>query len=110
MKYGARIKDLLSDKDLKQKTLAKELNLTESTLSNYITQRTDMPPEILAGIAERLSVTTDYILGLSDDPSPPFPVSGSERVMLEQFRQLTREQRELILQNIKLMGEQNRRK
>lgn len=109
MNYGARIKDLLGDRDLKQKALAKALNLTESTLSNYITQRTDMPLEVLAQIAAYLSVTTDYLLGLTGDPLPPFPVSAGERAMLERFRALTGAQKELILQNIELMNRQNQR-
>lgn len=109
MDYGARIKDLLGDQDLKQKALAKELNLSESTLSNYITQRSDIPPEVLAKIAERLSVTTDYLLGLTDDPKRPFPVSEKERALLEHFRSLSQEQKELVVQSIELMRRQNQR-
>ena len=104
---GTRIKDFLGDRDLKQKALAKELHISESTLSNYITERTDMPSEILVKVAAYLSVTTDYLLGLTDDPNPPYPVSAGERELLDRFRGLSREQKELIVQSIDLMRRQN---
>lgn len=109
MNYGAKIKDLLSDRDQKQKALAKALNLTESTLSNYITQRTEVPLEVLTAIASYLSVTTDYLLGLTDDPAPAFPVSAEERALVNRYRALTAAQRELVEQGMELMEKQNRR-
>ncbi len=109
MSHITRIKDLIADRDIKQKVLAREFNIPESTLSNYLTQRTEMPIEILVKIAGYLSVTTDYLLGLTDDPAPAYPVSAGEREMLERFRSLSREQKELIVQNIELMRKQNQR-
>ncbi len=107
MDYQARIKALIEDTDTRQKSLAAALGLNQSTLSNYVTGRTSTPPEVLAKIAQHFSVTTDYFLGLTDDPNPPYPVSSGERAMLEAFRSLSREQRELILQNIDFMRRQN---
>ena len=72
MSHITRIKDLIADRDIKQKVLAREFNIPESTLSNYLTQRTEMPIEILVKIAGYLSVTTDYLLGLTDDPEPKY--------------------------------------
>ena len=109
MNYGAKIKALIDDNDIKQKRLAAALNLTESTLSNYVTGRTIIPPDVLVRIADYFSVTTDYLLGRSDSPLPPFSVSTSEQSLIEHFRTLGKEQKELILQNIDLMTQQNRR-
>lgn len=109
MNYGAKIKDLLGDRDQKQKALAKALNLSESTLSNYITQRTELPLEVLAQVASHFSVTTDYLLGLTGDPAPPFPVSPEERILVSRYRALTGAQRELVDQGMELMEKQNRR-
>ena len=109
MDYGARIKDLITDKDMKQKALAKILNITDDILSNYITGRTTTPPEVMAGVASYFSVTTDYLLGLTDDPAPPFPVSPEERILVSRYRALTGVQRELVDQGMELMEKQNRR-
>lgn len=109
MNYGERIKDLLTDKDMKQNALAKILNVTDDILSNYITGRTTIPPEAMAGVASYFSVTADYLLGLTDDPLPPFPVTPEERAMINRFRSLTANQKELIVQTMELMEQQNRR-
>lgn len=109
MDYQIRIKALIEDTDTRQKTLAAALNMNQSTLSNYVTGRTSTPPETIAKIAQYFHVTTDYLLGLTDDSNLPYPVSGSERALLESFRQLNREQKELIAQNIALMLKQNQR-
>lgn len=109
MDYGARIKDLINDHDMKQKAFAAELGLSANILSNYITGRTTIPPEAMAGVASYFSVTADYLLGLTDDPLPPFPVTPEERAMINRFRSLTANQKELIVQTMELMEQQNRR-
>lgn len=109
MDYGLRIKDLLSDRDTKQKTLAKKLNISANILNNYITGRTTIPPEAMAAVASYFSVSADYLLGLTDDPLPPFPMSAEERAMVSRFRALNGAQKELISQSMELMEKQNRR-
>ena len=109
MNIGQRIHNIIDDRDIKQKVLAKRLGIPLSTLNGYMTGRNQFPCDILPKIARELNVTTDYLLELTDDLDPPFSLSGTERRMVEQFRTLTSEQRELILQNIRLMQEQNRR-
>ena len=107
MDYQSRIKALIEDTDTRQKSMAAALGLNQSMLSNYVTGRTSTPPEVLSKISQYFRVTTDYLLGLTDDPNPPYPVSPSERAMLERFRSLSRSQKELVLQSIDLMAKQN---
>ena len=107
MDYQSRIKALIEDTDTRQKSMAAALGLNQSTLSNYVTGRTSTPPEVLSKISQYFHVTTDYLLGLTDDPNPPYPVSTTERAMLERFRSLSRSQKELVLQSIDLMAKQN---
>ena len=109
MDYGARIKDLIHDHDMKQKAFAAELGLSANILSNYTTGRTTIPPEAIAAIASYFSVTADYLLGLTDDPAPPFPLSAEERALVARYRALTGAQKELIDQGMALMEKQNRR-
>ena len=62
------------------------------------------------GIADYFHVSTDYLLGLTDEPEPPMHISKEEKALVETYRSLSREQRELISQTIRLMGEQNNRR
>ncbi len=108
MTYVERMKAIQTDSDIKVRALSKILNVQEHNLGSYLNGRRTMPYDVLVSFAQYYHVTTDYILGLTDDPAPPYPVSAGERKMLEVFRTLNREQKELILQSIALMNRQNR--
>ncbi len=109
MEYIERMKALQTDSDTKIQKLASILDVEKHNLGNYLNGRRTMPYDVLVRFAQHYHVTTDYIFGLTDDPKPPFPVSASEREMLNGFRSLSKEQRELIVKNIAIMQEQNRR-
>lgn len=64
-----RIRDLREDRDLTQKQLAAILNCSQQVYSNYELGQRDIPTDILIKLAKFYSVTTDYILGLSDKPT-----------------------------------------
>ena len=78
-------------------------------MSNYLNGNRSIPYDVLVRFAQYFHVTTDYLLGLTDTPEPPFPVSAAERELLSLFRTLSKEQKELIAQNIDLMVKQNQR-
>lgn len=109
MHYGTRMKEWITDHDIRQKVLAKEFHITESMMSHYMTGRNEITVDVLVKFARRCGISMDYLVGLTDDPEPPYPVSSSERELLSQFRTLSREQKELIAQNIALMLKQNQR-
>ncbi|MBR2350665.1 MAG: helix-turn-helix transcriptional regulator [Clostridia bacterium] len=67
MKYR-RIRDLREDNDLTQKQVAQNLNCSQQVYSNYELGQRDIPTDILIKLSEFYDVSTDYILGLSDDP------------------------------------------
>lgn len=104
-----RIKDLVEDTDTKQKTLAAEFGITESTMSGYMRGKVRLPAWLVQRSAEHFHVTTDYLYGLTDDPQPPMSLSPEERALVAGFRSLSRDQRELVAQSIRLMQEQNQR-
>lgn len=107
--YGARAKEWITDHDIKQKMLAKEFHVTETMLSNYLTGRNDMPVEVLVRIAEYFDISMDYLVGLCDKPKAPMSTSDEERALISAYRTLSKEQRELIAQNIRFMQEQNQK-
>ena len=107
MHYGSRIKDWITDHDIKQKTLAKEFHITESMMSHYMTGRNEITVDLLVKFAEKYGLSTDYLVGLSDTPTKPLDLSATERELVLGFRTLSRDQRELILRNVAIMREQN---
>ena len=109
MEWFVRAKALQTDSDVKIRTLANEFDISEHTLSNYLNGKRTMPYGVLVQFANYFGVTTDYLLGRAEQPELPFAVSLNERAMLSEFRTLGKEQKELIVQNIKLMKAQNER-
>ncbi len=66
--YYPRLKDLREDHDLTQQQVAKFLNMKQSQYSRYERGIRDIPTDILIILAKYYNTTTDYILGLTNDP------------------------------------------
>ncbi len=64
-----RIRDLREDNDLTQKQMAKMLNCSQQVYSNYELGQRDIPTVILMKIADIYKVSTDYILGRTENPN-----------------------------------------
>ena len=63
-----RIRDLREDKELTQKEVAGILQCSQQVYSNYELGQRDIPTDILIKLSRFYKVSTDYILGLTDDP------------------------------------------
>lgn len=68
--YYPRLKDLREDKDLNQTTVAKFLGMSQTGYSKYETGENDIPTSILIKLAKFYNTSTDYILGLTNNPKP----------------------------------------
>lgn len=65
-----RINDLLKGTKISQAKLAQDIDIDRTTLSRFISGQTDtMSQETVIKIAEYFDVTTDFVLGLIDDPA-----------------------------------------
>jgi len=62
-----RIRQLREDNDLRQRELAEILNCSQRIYSNYERGDVDIPTEILIKLADYYDVSTDYILGRSNN-------------------------------------------
>ena len=65
-----RMRNLREDKDLKQKDIAKMLNVAQTTYSDYENGKINMPTSILIKLAELYNTSIDYLLGMKDNPRP----------------------------------------
>ena len=65
--FCKRIKELREEKELTQKALAEQLNTTNSAVCDWEKGRTQPDLEMLAKLAWLFEVSTDYLVGLSDE-------------------------------------------
>lgn len=71
MAYGNQIRKLRTQREMNQKQLASELNISISTLSNYEKEVHAPSIDMLIAIANYFEVSTDYILGRTTNPISP---------------------------------------
>ena len=63
-----RIRDLREDRDLTQKEMSRILNCSQQVYSNYELGQRDIPTDILIKLSAFYKVSTDFILGITDNP------------------------------------------
>ncbi|MBQ8077560.1 MAG: helix-turn-helix transcriptional regulator [Eubacterium sp.] len=68
MAYYKRIRDLREDNDLTQTEVAKYLTMKQPQYHRYEKGVRDIPSDVLISLAKLYNVSTDYILGLTDNP------------------------------------------
>ena len=63
-----RLRDIREDRDLTQAIIAKHLNISQNTYSQYENGVRQIPLKALMTLALFYNTSTDYLLGLTDDP------------------------------------------
>lgn len=66
--YFRRLRDLREDRDLKQTDVAALLGIRQTVYSRYERGYQNLPLEYLLALADYYGVSTDYILGRTDNP------------------------------------------
>jgi transcriptional regulator with XRE-family HTH domain len=67
---GKRIKEIREKLNYTQKRFADALKISNVQLSRYESGDRKPEPEMIANIAELLDVSSDYLLGITDNPTP----------------------------------------
>ena len=65
-----RLRDIREDRDITQQTIADYLHIRQNTYSQYENGHRQLPIDILIKLALYFNTSTDYILGLTDEPKP----------------------------------------
>lgn len=68
--YYSRLRDLREDNDLVQKQVASFLGIDQRVYSNYETGKREIPTRFVVRLAGLYNTSTDYILGLTNNPKP----------------------------------------
>ncbi len=84
-----RLREIRETKGLTQRELARRCNLGINQINRYENGTSDPISENLKIIAQELEVSTDYLLGLTDDPqgiAAPGDMQPDEREVLDTYR------------------------
>lgn len=65
--FGERLKALRAEKNIGQNFLAKELGLSNASISYWETGKQEPTAAAVFKLAKFFDVTSDYLLGLKDD-------------------------------------------
>lgn len=86
---GARLKKLRNEKGLTQPELADRIGVDTRQIVRYEKEEIEPGSKVLIGLATELETTTDYLLGLIDDPTPRFmdeTLTAEERALIVALR------------------------
>ncbi len=67
--FSERLKLLRNNKQIKQKTIAEHLEITSNAYQNYEYGKREPDFTNLVKLCNYFNVSSDYLLGLSDDPT-----------------------------------------
>lgn len=96
MIFGKRLSDLLYQRNLSQKELAAMSNTTEATISRYLSRDRTPQVEIVISIAKALNVTTDYLLGITDNPTVCGDDSSEANELLRCYSCSTNDEKRIV--------------
>lgn len=100
---GGKIRDLRKERGLNQDQLAELANLNRVTIAKYESGRVEPGAQALARIADALEVSTDVLLGRSEEIIVPVerPQTVEAQIISGGIDKLPKEQREQALNIMK---------
>ena len=93
-KFSQRLDDLMKKYDKSNKEIAALLKVDPSLISHYLNDKRKPPSDKLSFLAKHFKVSTDYLLGVTNDPTPPLAdqdrntFSPDEIIPINAFRQI----------------------
>lgn len=103
MSLGSRIKAAREKKNMTLEEVAKRCNTTKQTIYKYENEVvTNVPYDRILLLSEALSVSPSHLFGWEEQKSSPseLRLTEGERNLVELFRQVPPEHRQLVLQMI----------
>lgn len=107
MAYYQRIRDLREDRDETQQRLAEYLGTSSQHYGKYENGRAEIPFERAIKLAEYYGVSLDYIAGRTNDKKglSAGDLSREERELLSFVRRLSSDNRKMLSDMLKKLGE-----
>lgn len=105
-----RLNELREEKNLKQRVLAKNLNICQGTYHNWESGKTEPSITQLIQIAKFFDVSVDYLIGNSDEIgiiNIDKKISKEEELLLNYYNNVNENARKAILDLVKSISESN---
>lgn len=99
--FAARLKAARELREMSQGDLAEKSKLPPSSVSHFEANKRKPSFDNLKKIAGALHVTTDYLLGRTDNPEPP----AEADVLFRDAQKLSDKDRELAMDFIKMLAD-----
>ena len=112
MSFGQRLLLLLEEKNISQKQFAEKISVPYTTFNGYIKDKREPDFGTLKQIAKHLSTSVDYLLELTNSPDikPNSQLSTEEISLLDAYKHLHSDYKELLLEQSKLLLKHNNKK
>jgi transcriptional regulator with XRE-family HTH domain len=107
MEFGERLRELRKEKKLTSKQLGEKFKLAESTISGYETGARKPDIELVKAFANFFEVTTDYLLGESNDRNPDEIKINSA---FYDYEKITEEEKEYLDMQLELFRDMKKKK
>lgn len=103
--FGSRLKQLRTSKKITQNELSKLLDVSRSAVAGYETSGKQPDFEKVLLLANFFEVSTDYLLGITDDPTPSqasdqlhaFIADHNLSAMFHNYNKWTDEEKKILL-------------
>lgn len=106
MKFGDILRELLEERNISQKKLAEDLNISASAIGNYVRNNREPDFETLKKIARYFHVSIDFLLSYQLDKQQDY----RDTKILQIFHELTEDQKELYIEQGNLFIKSNHKK
>lgn len=94
--FSKVIKELIDTRGISQKWLADEAETTEATISRYVAGKTQPEISIVVKIAKALSVSVDYLCGLTDIPIPKESLGSEFKTMMRCYERASTHEKKIL--------------
>lgn len=109
VKFCNRLKSARTNKGISQKKLAECLFVSQQTVAKWETDKATPNPETITKISNVLDVSTDYLLGITDERNPSLDNNADigfddfTYAMHNESKELTDEDKQMLLDMARML-------
>lgn len=93
----SNLKKIIKEQNKSLTSLAVELEVSQEAISQYISGKIKPKLKTIILMAKTLNTTTDYLLGLTDNPAKPNMIlTNKENNLLNSYKSLNNEEKALV--------------